>query len=69
MTREEIRDFLDVNSKKDIIDYIFNIQSELEKAQRGLDVARSMIGDMVSRDRYNDLLKRYNELEKKKKVR
>ena len=65
MTREEIRDFLDINSKEEVVEYIFNLESELLKAQRGLDVARTMISESVSRDRYNDVIKQYNNIFKK----
>lgn len=66
MSREEINDFLDINSKEDIVEYIFNLETELLKTQKGLDVARAMISDSVSRDRYNDILKKYNTIAKKR---
>ena len=59
MSREEIKDFLDVSSQEEIIELIFNLESELLKNQKGLDVARAMIKDSVSKDRYNDILKKY----------
>lgn len=67
MTREEIKDFLDVNSQENIIDFIFNLETELLKTQRGLDVARTMISNSVSKDRYNDILKKYNAILKRRK--
>lgn len=66
MTREEINDFLDVNSKEDIIEYIFNLESELLKTQKGLEAARLVIKDCVSKDRYNDIVKKYNAIAKKR---
>lgn len=69
MSREEINDFLDISSKEDIVELIFNLESDLLKAQKGLDVARAMIQDSVSKDRYNDILKKYNEIAKKRGVK
>lgn len=65
MTREEIKDFLDVSTQEQIIETIFNLESELLKTQQGLDVARTMISNSVSRDRYNDIIKQYNDIFKK----
>ena len=69
MSREEIKDFLEVNTQEEVIEYIFNLESELLKTQKGLDVARAMIKDSVSKDRYNDILKKYNEIAKRRGVR
>jgi len=66
MSREEIKDFLDVSEQEDIIDFIFNLESELLKTQKGLDAAKMIISDSVSKDRYNDILKKYNEISKRR---
>lgn len=66
MSREEISDFLDVNSKEDIIELIFNLESELLRVQKGLDSAQLVISNSVSKDRYNDIVKKYNEIAKRR---
>lgn len=67
MSREEIKDFLDVSKQEDIIEFIFNLETELLKTERGLDAAKMIITDSVSKDRYNDIVKKYNALLKKRK--
>lgn len=68
MSKEEIKDFLDVNSQKDIIDMIYNMESELIKTQEALDMAREVIlKNSVSKERYNDIVRKYNDLLKKRK--
>lgn len=62
LTREEIKDFIDVNSEKDIINYLFNLETELLKTQKALETARMMINNRVTKDRYNDIVKKYNKL-------
>lgn len=62
MTKEEIKDFLEVNSQEDTIDYIFKLESDLKRNINALDGAKVLLKDSVSRDRYNVLLKDYNEL-------
>jgi hypothetical protein len=63
-TKEEIKDFLDVNSEKDIIDYIFRMEADLRKYRNAIDASQYLIKDSISKARYNDLVKRYNKLEK-----
>ena len=63
-TKEEIKDFLDVNSEKDIIDYIFRVESDLKKYRNAIDAAQSLLKNTVSRDRYNDLARKCHRLEK-----
>ena len=67
MTREEIKDFLDVSTQEQIIETIFNLESELLKTQQGLDVARTIISNSVSKDRYNDIVRKYNEIAKRRR--
>lgn len=68
MSKEEIKDFLDVNSQKDIIDMIYNMENELIKTQEALDMARELIlKNSVSKERYNDIVRKYNDLLKKRK--
>lgn len=63
-TKEEIKDFLDVNSQKDVIDYIFRLEADLKKYKGAVAAAQSLLQKTVSRDRYNDLMKEYKKLEK-----
>lgn len=67
MSREEIKDFLDVNTQEDIIEFIFNLETELLKTQRGLDAAKMIITDFVSKDRYNDIVRKYNAILKRRR--
>jgi hypothetical protein len=66
MTKEEIKDFLDVNSEKDIIDFIFNLNSELIRTTKALQTAQIMLKNRVTKDRYNNIVKKYNKLLKDK---
>lgn len=65
MNKEEIKNFIDKNNQEEIINYIFELENELMKNQKGLELARVMIKDMVSKDRFNDIVKKYNEIIKK----
>lgn len=60
--KEEIKDFLDVNKTNDIIDHIYNIEMELLKTQKALETARMLLTNTVSKERYNNIVKKYNEL-------
>lgn len=65
MNRQEIKEFLNKHSEEEIIEYIFTLESDLLKTQRGLEVARVMIKDSVSKGQYNSVIKKYNEIIKK----
>jgi hypothetical protein len=65
MNRQEIKEFLNKHSEEEIIEYIFTLESDLLKTQRGLEVARIMIKDSVSKGQYNSVIKKYNEIIKK----
>jgi hypothetical protein len=60
--KEEIKDFLDINDKEDIINYIYKIEIDLIKHQKALETARMMLDNRVTKDRYNNIVKKYNEL-------
>ena len=62
MTKEEIKDFLEVNSQKVIIDYIYNLETESIRNQKAISTARMMLSKSVTKERYNDLVKKYNKL-------
>lgn len=62
MTKEEIKDFLDISSEKDIINFIFQTVSERNKYKKAVEELRIMLNNSVSKDRYNNLVKKYNKL-------
>ena len=62
MTKEEIKDFIDVSSEKDIINFIFQTVSERSKYKKAVEELRIMLNNSVSKDRYNSLVKKYNKL-------
>lgn len=68
MTKEEIKDLLDMNydNNKDwLINYIFWLESNCNKYKNGLELAQELIFNSVSKDRYNSLVRKYNKLVKK----
>lgn len=65
MNRQEIKEFLNKHSEEEIIEYIFTLEGDLLKTQRGLEVAKVMIKDSVSKGQYNSVIKKYNEIIKK----
>lgn len=65
MNRQEIKEFLNKHNEEEIIEYIFTLESDLLKTQRGLEVAKVMIKDSVSKGQYNSVIKKYNEIIKK----
>lgn len=67
MTKEEIKDFVDVSNKEDIINFIFKITSENTQYEKAIILSRKMLKNSVSKERYNDLVKKYNKLVKKGK--
>lgn len=69
MTREEIRDMIEMNYENNLeglVDFIFDLESELNKNKKGLETARLVISDSVSKERYNNIVKKYNKLAKKR---
>ena len=71
MSKEEIKDLIEMNYENNIdgiVDHIYNLESELIKTQEALEVARELIlKNSVSKERYNDIVKKYNALLKNKK--
>lgn len=69
MTREEIRDMIEMNYENNLeglVNFIFDLESELNKNKKGLETARLVISDSVSKERYNNIVKKYNKLAKKR---
>ena len=70
MTREEIKDLLEMNydNNKDwLINYIFSLESDCKKYKDAVILSRELIENSVSKDRYNNLVMKYNKLVKKTK--
>jgi hypothetical protein len=70
MTKEEIRDTLEMNydNNRDwLVNYIFCLESDCKKYKEAVILSRELIEKSVSKDRYNDLVKKYNKLVKKTK--
>jgi len=67
MSKEEIKDFLEINTQEEVIEYIYNLETEYLKTKEALEVAREVIlKESVSKERYNAVLKKYNEIAKKR---
>jgi hypothetical protein len=70
MTKDEIKDVLEMNydNNRDwLVNYIFTLESDCKKYKEATILAREMIGNSVSKDRYNNLVMKYNKLVKKTK--
>lgn len=68
MTKEEIKDMLDMNfdnNKEWLVNYIYILETDCDKFKNAINLAREMIKNSVSKDRYNSLVKKYNNLVKK----
>lgn len=66
-TREEIEDFIDINSKETVVDYIMNLEKKVVTLDKGLDGIKVLMRDSVPKSRYNALVKKYNSKEEDKK--
>lgn len=67
MTKEEIKDFIDVSNKEDIINFIFKIITENTQYEKAILLSRDMLKNSVTKERYNNLVRKYNKLVKKGK--
>jgi hypothetical protein len=70
MTKEEIRDTLEMNydNNRDwLVNYIFCLESDCTKYKNAIVLSRELLDNSVSKDRYNDLVNKYNKLVKKTK--
>ena len=70
MTKEEVKDLLEMNydnNREWLVNYIITLESECNRFKKSIELARELMNDMVSKDRYNDLVKKYNKLVKKTK--
>lgn len=70
MTREEINDLLEMNydnNRKWLVNYIFTLESDYKKYKEATKLAKEMIENSVSKDRYNNLVIKYNRLIRKVK--
>lgn len=64
---DEIKDFMEMNTKEEVAQYIYNLEKECKKLDSALKVSRNMLENRVTKDRYNDLVNKYNKLVKEKK--
>lgn len=70
MTKEEINDLLEINydnNRKWLINYIFCLESDCKKYKEATKLAKEMIENSVSKNRYNNLVVKYNRLVRKVK--
>lgn len=70
MTKEEIKDVLEMNydnNRNWLINYIFCLESDCTKYKNAIVLSRELLDNSVSKDRYNDLVNKYNKLVKKTK--
>lgn len=71
MSKEEIKDLIEMNYENNIdgiVDHIYNLETELIRTKEALDMARELIlKNSVSKERYNDIVKKYNALLKSKR--
>lgn len=65
MSKEEIKEYLEANDIDKVVDFIYDLQQEKEKYYEATLDFRQMFNNSVSKDRYNSLLKMYNDLKKK----
>lgn len=59
--REELKDFLQVNDIDTIINFIQGIERKRVTLENTIDTQKTMMQDMVSKSRYNALVKEYNK--------
>ena len=67
MEKEEIKDMLDIHSKEEMVNYIYELEQKYYRTKRALETAQMLIRNSVTKDRYNNIVKKYNNLIKKEK--
>ena len=69
MKKDEIQDIIEMNydyNREWLIDYVYNLYQEKEKYKNALETSRLLLDNMISKERYNDLVKKYNKEVKKR---
>ena len=69
MKKDEIQDIIEMNydyNREWLIDYVYNLYQEKEKYKSALKTSRLLLDNMISKERYNDLVKKYNKEVKKR---
>lgn len=72
MTKEEIKDYLEMNMEYDIdkvVDYIFKLESERNRYKEATETAQMLLKDTVTKERYNSVVKKYNDLAKRRGIK
>lgn len=70
--KDEIKDFLEMNMDVDtdkVVDYVYNLKKERDKYYESTLELRDILSRSVSKDRYNNIVKKYNELLKKRGIK
>lgn len=70
MTKNEIRDTLEMNydnNREWLVNYIFYLENENDKFKNAIELSREIINNSVSKEKYNNLVVKYNNLVKKTK--
>ena len=69
MKKDEIQDIIEMNydyNREWLIDYVYNLYQEKEKYKSELETSRLLLDNTISKERYNDLVKKYNKEVKKR---
>lgn len=70
--KDEIKDFLEMNMDVDtdkVVDYVYNLKKERDKYYESTLELRDILSRSVSKDRYNNIVKKYNDLLKKRGIK
>lgn len=68
MIKDEVKDIIELNydyNREWLIDYVYKLYQEREKYKNALDTSRKLLENSISKDRYNDIVRKYNKEVKK----
>ena len=65
-SREELKDFIDVNDVDTVIDFIQSLERKIVSLENTVDTQKTMMSQMVTKSRYNAIVKEYNKKEENK---
>ena len=69
MTKDEIKDIIELNYDYNLdwlVDYFYKIYQDKNRYEEALETSRLLLDNMISKERYNDLVKKYNKEVKKR---
>lgn len=69
MTKDEIKDIIELNYDYNLdwlVDYFYKIYQDKNRYEEALKTSRLLLENTVSKERYNDLVKKYNKEVKKR---